>query len=138
MTCDWKAKLYDYQCLDHSYANANCVDEYVEGVPSDIDGFDLPYPPPDTYRIYRPQGLLGQDIAARLEQIYGTDETAPDWWLVERDEEVGYSEYTMESDYTYTVRVLRGLSLIDYSFESIGQLIRWIEGETVTGNDGRP
>lgn len=129
MNQDWHKRLSAYAPIDDSYQNANCVTEYTEGVPPDVGYIDMPYPPPDTYRIYRPQGLLGQDITERIGRIYADDATTPDWWLIERQEEVGYSEFTMESDYTYTVRIHRGMHFTDLEFDSISALINWIGEE---------
>ena len=104
------------------------VAEWVDGgLPPDVDFLDLPYPPPDRYRVYRPEEPLKSAIQTRLNEIHGGTE---DWWLLEVEEETGYSEYTMESSYGYTVNGYDKTNFqISHEFNDLGAMIRWIEGE---------
>lgn len=104
------------------------VAEWVDGgLPPDVDFLDLPYPPPDRYRVYRPEEPLKSAIQARLDEIHGG---TVDWWLLEVEEETGYSEYTMESSYGYTVNGYDKTNFqISHEFSDLGAMIRWIEGE---------
>lgn len=96
------------------------------GYPPDIDRDDLPYPPPDRLRVYRPEGLLGDAIARRLDSIHGEVE---DWWLIETEEETGYSEYTMETSYRYEVHAIVHGDHKQHEFSGMAAMIRWIEEE---------
>ena len=124
-------RRYSYSSLGDNYNEANAVSSYAEETPDDVDTyFDHPYPPPDRISTYRPKGTLGEAIQSRLEEEKAERDTITDWWLVERETEVGYSEYTMESDYSYTLVWLVHWERCEKEFDSIAAVIKWIEGES--------
>lgn len=98
------------------------------GVPLEaVDPFDLPYPPPDKYRVYQPTGPLGEALEARLRKGLSDWETLDTWMLLEKEEEVGYSEYTMESEYSYQVMyVTNGEHYHELDFDAISDILNWI------------
>lgn len=128
----------EYSSFEETYIEHNLQRAYYHGgVPfDDVPYQNLPYPPPDTYRVYQPTGPLGEAITARLEhEKLSSNESIIAWTLIEREEETGYSEYTMESDFHYQIALIRGHSgdstsaYEEFDFESISKIIEWIEAK---------
>lgn len=105
---------------------------YHGGVPiEDVPVYDLPYPPPDAFRAYKPTGPLGVAIERAIRARLSDHDELVDWDLIEQETEVGYSEYTMESDYSYELRkIVKCYGSTTYrteEFKSIAEIINWIE-----------
>lgn len=123
-------RLYSYYNLEDGYGSkeSNLVSTQLEGgYPPEIDRDELPWPPPDLHKVYRPEGVLKEGIEARLTDKYGE---IRDWWLVETETESGYSEYTMDTDYSYRIFALTCRNdREEIEFDSIAKVINWIEGK---------
>jgi hypothetical protein len=82
------------------------------------------WPYPDSYVRHRVTGALARDVQAKL----GTD---ADVMILERVESGGYSEYTQENYYSFTIQC-GGQEILfaeDWSGSPFTELLKWLEKE---------